>query len=608
MRNGKVSSLSPFSPRTPRSVDSATGKRKQQTINQFFASKSPKRSNSPIVIEDSAEEPNHDITPKKEVQIDPCKNAFSLLLNNSKLLNKKLRALFILELSNGKLIPNFIIEPHIIQDCLRKGEEENYWKADVTLNNFRWFAIPTGYRDVQLTLLTNLSSSSSSEIKSGKVNPEELKSTIHISLMKSMIQKGVRRRMGEKVMNLTRQLASDNPSELLRRMVIICLEDVLLHPAVAILVWLMVAVSKDFKFDELHALICVAFMSDLCLAEHRDCYPPTATIPEMIEQIQLLSMHCSTSSSKLEQDVSVPSNETGSTAEIKSLYDLVSNPAWRTIIASLFIRASYGGMSFDRVMLEKYGLLWLSRILTRKSTTNTSSSSATFSSSYLHTEVLNNFSWFGYDSSPLSSLDNWGAEMLSVYQISSSDSSVPSINQLNTRIDHLLQSRSVDHHSEIPGAVLRPVWIRSSDLVAEGIDFHCDWNLISYVIENGKPDLIRYFLSHAELMDLEDNSATSTITFIIKDNDFENLEQVSNYLKQVVWIFRSSVSGHRLWPYLLQPTTINLYVEVETYQEEEMFTLKKKETLAGLWRIICPWISQYCERKIKQLSLLLKNN
>lgn len=103
MRNGKVSSLSPFSPRTPRSVDSATGKRKQQTINQFFASKSPKRSNSPIVIEDSAEEPNHDITPKKEVQIDPCKNAFSLLLNNSKLLNKKLRALFILELSNGKL-------------------------------------------------------------------------------------------------------------------------------------------------------------------------------------------------------------------------------------------------------------------------------------------------------------------------------------------------------------------------------------------------------------------------------------------------------------------------------------------------------------------------
>lgn len=604
MRNGKVSSLSPFSPRKPRSEDSATGKRKQQTINQFFASKSPKRSTSPIVIEDTVDE----ITPKKEAQIDPSKNAFSLLLSNSKLLNKKLRALFILELSNGKLIPNFVTEPHIIQDCLRKGEEENYWKADVALNNFRWFAIPTGYRDVQLTLLTNLTSSSSSEIKSGKVHPEELKSTIHISLMKSMIQKGVRRRMTEKVMNLTRQLASDNPSELLRRMVIICLEDVLLHPSVPILVWLMVAVSKDFKFDELHALICVTFMGDLCLAEHRDCYPPTATIPEMIEKIQHLSMHCNPSSSKLEQD-NAPSNETGSTAEIKSLYDLVSNPAWKTIIASLFIRASYGGMSFDRVMLEKYGLLWLSRILTRKSTTNTSSSSTTFTSSFLHTEVLNNFSWFDYDGSPLSSLNNWGAEMLSVYQISSSGSSLPSINQLNTRIDHLLKSRPRDGQSEISGDLLHPVWIRSSDLVAEGIDFHCDWNLITYVIENGKSDLIRYFLSHAELMDLEDNNATSTITVIIKDNDFENLEQVSNYLKQVVWIFRSSVSGHRLWPYLLQPMTINLYAEVETYQEEEIFTLKKKETLAGLWRIICPWISQYCERKIKQLSsLLLKNN
>ncbi len=86
------------------------------------------------------------------------------------------------------------------------------------------------------------------ERKSGKVSNESPKKHYNVSVLKSNIQKAVRRRISAAAHATLRQLALQDPVEATRRLPIIMCEDTQLCPELfAELVWLMAAVSKGYN-------------------------------------------------------------------------------------------------------------------------------------------------------------------------------------------------------------------------------------------------------------------------------------------------------------------------------------------------------------------------
>lgn len=71
-------------------------------------------------------------------------------------------------------------------------------------------------------------------------------SKLSIPVLKSMIQKAIRRQRPHQATMLAMELSDKSWSDLLRRIPIIMLEDAALHPDLPLLVWLMVADSKNY--------------------------------------------------------------------------------------------------------------------------------------------------------------------------------------------------------------------------------------------------------------------------------------------------------------------------------------------------------------------------
>jgi hypothetical protein len=454
--------------------------------------------------------------------------------------------------------------------------------------------------------------------------------------MKSMLQKGVRRRLTVKVMKLSRQFSVENAMELLRRMIIICVEDVMLHPSIPIIAWLMVALTKGYIFHDIFSSICVLVLSDFCIAPYRDCYPPEATIEEMIQCINL------SFTSDLQTTTSPQSpNSHLDTGNLPSLYEIIQNSSWRTVIASLFIRASYGGMDFDRVMLEKYGLLWSMRVLSFQNFGDASLKSTSIRATSLADFKLPLYLSGDYVEMLTISCP-WGLEMLRNFfsfntNIGSIEMDLPPEKVLLVRTSMALEESLLKLKDkpfllqQFKPTSATEYLASTEDIVIEGIDFHCDWNLLSSVIENCKPQLTKYFQSHQTMVNLDSfHDLNNKVEITVPANYTKELsspekDKLESYLKSLIWIFRSSINTHKLWPFLYSTTATDKFSsspsfsspmkissslevplihfnELQSHQYYEENTLLKKDRLAGLWAIICPAIKTYCEQRIRRLK------
>lgn len=86
-----------------------------------------------------------------------------------------------------------------------------------------------------------------------------------VPLLKSNLQKSVRRRNTNVALKTAKELLLIDPCSLLRRLPIIMVEDVGIHPSLAVLVWLMAAVSKGFSLtlqEETYILQVIKWMCD----------------------------------------------------------------------------------------------------------------------------------------------------------------------------------------------------------------------------------------------------------------------------------------------------------------------------------------------------------
>lgn len=153
-------------------------------------------------------------------------------------------------------------------------------------------------------------------------------SRLSVPVLKSMLQKAIRRKRPLPAVRVAMELLDKAPAELLRRLPIIALEDSSLHPNLPLLVWLMMAHSKDFHIPLAlgRALLQIVFEIAAC--------PNQDALPETIGNL----------------------DDTTTNNNLLSLSTLTDITLW-----SLVARAAYGGMKGDVVMLQRYACLWQTR-------------------------------------------------------------------------------------------------------------------------------------------------------------------------------------------------------------------------------------------------------
>jgi hypothetical protein len=153
-----------------------------------------------------------------------------------------------------------------------------------------------------------------------------------VALLKSHLQKCVRRNAVQRALSTTLHLWRLAPVELLRRVAIIAIEDVHLTSAYPTLVWLMCAASKNVPLD----------MNRVC-----------SWLLGMVAQLA--------SSSFLDHAIykgrSAPALPQASLAAAARVREV----GWRSCLYAMLVRRAFGGMEGDCNMLENCTLAWSQR-------------------------------------------------------------------------------------------------------------------------------------------------------------------------------------------------------------------------------------------------------
>lgn len=157
----------------------------------------------------------------------------------------------------------------------------------------------------------------------------------NLSIMKSHLQKCIRR--GEKTLAMETAhylIINEQLDELLRRLVIITIEDVTLNKNLTTLVWLMVMANKSYYFDDYIYNWIYGYILKLCEIEQHDSVDYNdLVVPKdvLLTRLKKINAH---------------------------------NINYKDVIMSLLVRKSYGGMTGDIRMLDNYINKWLTRFET----------------------------------------------------------------------------------------------------------------------------------------------------------------------------------------------------------------------------------------------------
>ena len=181
-------------------------------------------------------------------------------------------------------------------------------------------------------------------------------SRLSVPVLKSMLQKSIRRRRPLPSVRIAMELADKALGELLRRLPIIILEDSTLHHQLPFLVWLMMAQSSrpsessSSSYDVPDVLLKRVFgiIFEVASCRLRDSIPPTL----------------SSSSSLHENDISL--GFLLQSAIVGQQQGSEKRFGWNgldtaLIPCSILFRSCYGGMKGDVAMLQQYATLWYQR-------------------------------------------------------------------------------------------------------------------------------------------------------------------------------------------------------------------------------------------------------
>lgn len=227
--------------------------------------------------------------------------------------------------------------------------------------------------------------------------------------------------------------------------------------------------------------------------------------------------------------------------------DRLENGASRCIISSLLLRASFGGMTGDVLMLTSAAEQWTKRLFDKTSRILSQPASC---SSGVDAHFQNYL-----DASYIDSLMQipWGQRVLERFAVSSLSGAGGEINDAEfCLLKELWDAQFTDSGDRSKGASLsKALALRQLDIIPEGVDFHCDWKLVPFVVEK---------------CDMQEHS----------------LDEIK--IKSLIWMFRSSINNHRM-DAIEDDGTAGLALESQ---------LVEKNAHAKEWRLLCSYINEYC--------------
>ena len=166
------------------------------------------------------------------------------------------------------------------------------------------------------------------------------------SVLASALQKNVRRKRVGPTYRVAKAMTRRNDTfmQCVRRLMIISIEDGTLHPDLPFLAWLMIALSKNFVAStRIKEEVC-RIASELAAQEFRD--DGTTLVEKEVKEVR---------NDDSDDDVDV----LPSLSSIQEKFG--SNSEETLLIASLIVRAQFGGMEGDVKMLKNFIRVWVRR-------------------------------------------------------------------------------------------------------------------------------------------------------------------------------------------------------------------------------------------------------
>lgn len=233
--------------------------------------------------------------------------------------------------------------------------------------------------------------------------PPPFKTGFTPSLLKSALQKSVRRGRSAAAAAASLALWRVDPVDLVRRVLIIAVEDVCAHPASPALAWLVMALAKGFTPGEPHLRLVLGVVRDLCECPWKDTMRDAGgrgaafagsdaeaavaalllrrgrggAAAEWTDGGAASSPHAlgsaaaagavsspaaavispSAAAAAAPADADPPPNR-----PTPESLDALDCPGGASVVRALLVRASYGGMAHDVAMLRRAAGLWARRL------------------------------------------------------------------------------------------------------------------------------------------------------------------------------------------------------------------------------------------------------
>ena len=359
------------------------------------------------------------------------------------------------------------------------------------------------------------------------------------SLLKSALQKAVRRGLATSAVRIAAELWRRNPQELIRRLLIIPIEDSTLHPAYPLLTWMMMATAAGYTPGEQCAAAVLSFVADVACCKWVDKLrrgsDPDAQATETDSDgdsddggsvISVASDHgghdggnkaseapatatASSAASAASASKSTTESKPGTSSSSSkpdvspSALDLLP-PAHAALIRSIIARARYGGMGGDIRMLLKAAYTWKERLV-----------------------GVDGESWLR------SLFEMHGATPFSIKCGDSSSSSTSSSSSSSSNVPTppygSYKPRSA--HSDGQPLTLRQVpFLRTADVPLAGVDFHC-----SDII----PELIA---RHPAAVSEFCKAALCGVDAVAGSSSSGDASAAEGALRRAMWSYRSGIN------------------------------------------------------------------
>jgi len=352
----------------------------------------------------------------------------------------------------------FLNENEINQNHSSSADDElnkslDAWSASIVIRNNRGeedsqktsSLLDTENRDIKVIISSSVPKICRDVIPNRPSLPRlvERPSKLSVPVLKSILQKSIRRRRPLPAVRVAMELADKSWGDFIRRLPIIILEDSILHHNFPLLIWLMVADSKDF-FPPLPLVIQVMQI----VFEVASC-PWKDNIDSIVHSHRKITSPCNV------RLIFQPDY----------LSRIFHDEKCGLLLKSMVLRKQYGGMACDMKMLDEYIHTWGERFQLDSVPTNITN--VLFPKQRTNTNI------------------KWGA--------------IPQLLHASIRLENSSQL--------IPPMITRnkeglTVVLKMSDITPSGIDFHC-----CNVLESILSDRIMYsnICEKVKKLELNDN-------------------------------------------------------------------------------------------------------